>query len=237
MNRFFCRLGVSAVLILFLSVFSASVSYAEDFSEYMDNRAVNVIESENSIDIYAYISITGSIADKKVLWYDDTYAQIFIKGVIKAWTGSYKGKSVTVNIQHLADDDKRRHVRVIIESPKSEKDFSCASKHENTIWMYSGDGRCGPNSIYSYNGFMYVAGHEFSHILGLADAYSDKNELIQKYLITPLGAWNCSHAQDVDYYLLLKYQTWKQDGYFAYSCDGDVLRWLSKNILCEEAEN
>ena len=217
-------------IITLITIFSFSVPcQAVGFDKQLGGRAINVIECNNSIDIFAHISFGGEIAGEKFPNSEDTYGQAFIKGVKKVWEGSYKGKPVYVHIYVVPKTYRYNHIKVLIDSFKDKRDYSHTVKPHNTIFMYSGDGR--DNYTYSYDDFAYVSGHEFAHILGLADAYSDKNEYVRNYLLTPTGAWNCFHAQDVDYYFLLKYRTWEKNNLYEYGNDSLVVRLLMKQIL------
>lgn len=139
-----------------------------------------------------------------------------------------------MHIEEIPDDYEGEYVTVYINLTKNENDYCRASKSGKMIYMYSGDGRT-KKMYYNRSGFMYVSGHEFGHILGLANSYDDENEYVSKYLISPMGAWNTYHAQDTDYYLLLKYRTWEFDGYCGYSADDTVLEFLMNRINCENA--
>ena len=49
------------IILMLLMLFSCGVCQAEDFT--LDDTAVNVVETQTSIDIYAVISIDGELAD------------------------------------------------------------------------------------------------------------------------------------------------------------------------------
>ena len=224
------RFKIMGIFMFLTMLIFATPCHAQGFDKQLDGRAVNVIECVKSIDIFAHVNISGELADSNIKGHKDTYSEAFIKGVKSVWEGSYNGRDIFVHIYNVPDDYTGNCVNVIIDDVDDSEDFSRALKSDNKIWLYSGDGRMGIEYRYTYNRFMTVSGHEFGHILGLGDAYSDRNEYVQKYLLTPLGAWNCFHAQDVDYYLLLKYQTWKSNTSYKYSDDELVVSLLMGRI-------
>ena len=66
------------------------------------------------------------------------------------------------------------------------------------------------------------------HQLGLADAYSDKNELVRTSLKTPMNYISTPHAQEVDYYIMLKHRTWENNYLYDYSDDMEgISKYLS----------
>ena len=216
------------ILTMILTISFSVPCRAIGYDRQLGGRVVNVIECAKSIDIFAHMSIGGELANEIFPGSEDTYGEAFIKGVKKVWQGKYRGKPVYVHIYTLPEAYPYRHIKVTIDKFTDESDYARTAKDSDKVWMYSGDGR--NNYTYSYDDFLYVSGHEFAHVLGLFDAYNDKNEYISKFLHTPAGAWNCFRAQDVDYYLLLKYRTWEQYGYYYYSNDSAVVDWLMKRL-------
>ncbi len=145
-------------------------------------------------------------------------------GVRYVWSGVYDAKRVNVHIEEVADNTPVQRVRVIFDSVTGQQSFSHARKLPATIWMYTGDGRAGIDHVYDYNWVLYVSGHEFGHILGLADAYADTNEKVKKYLSSPMNGWEWRQATDADYFIMLKHNTWLRGNMFTYSSDRELLK-------------
>lgn len=207
---------------------SNSICCAQDITEYLDGRAVNVIETDDEINIYMLISMTGDASMYMLPHTAVTYEKAFYRGVEQMWEGSYMDKDVNIIIEKTGADDERKHIKVIFDRVKNADSFSCASKAENTIWIYSGDGRSVFSIFYDYQWFVYTSGHEMGHQLGLADAYSDKNELVRTSLKTPMNYISTPHAQEVDYYIMLKHRTWENDYVYNYSDDMEgISKYLS----------
>lgn len=200
-----------------------SVCSAAELSKYLDGHAVNVTKNEDSIDIYALVSFVGDEKDDYVPNTSITYSEAFMLGVRYVWSGVYDGKCINVHIEEVADNTSVQKVRVIFDSVTGQQSFSHARKLPATIWMYTGDGRAGIDHVYDYNGILYVSGHEFGHILGLGDAYSDRNEKVKKYLSSPMNGWEWRQATDADYYIMLKHSTWLRGNMFTYSSDRELL--------------
>lgn len=213
---------VKKIFLIFITAFMLNgiVCYAEDLTQYLGDRAVNVVENENEINICMRISITENAEDYMLPNTAVTYADAFFRGIKYMWEGEYNGKPVIVRLERVSSDDERIHVSAIFNLVKDTKSYSCADKHSNTIWIYSGDGREFSSLFYSYKWFTYAAGHEVGHILGLADVYSDENESVRLLLRSPLNYISTPQAQPVDYYMMLKYRTWElTDTLFVYSSD------------------
>lgn len=201
-----------------------SICGAAELSRYLDGRAVNVTKDEDSIDIYALVSFIGNEKDDYVPNTSITYSEAFMLGVRYMWSGVYDGKRVNVHIEELEDNTPSPKVHVIFNSVTGQQSFSHARKLPATIWMYTGDGRAGIDHICDYNGILYVAGHEFGHILGLGDAYADQNEKVKKYLSSPMNGWEWRQATDADYFIMLKHNTWLRGNMFTYSSDRELLK-------------
>ena len=209
------------IVVLLLSL--QTVCSAAELSKYLDGRAVNVTEDEDSIDIYALVSFIGDEKDDYVPNTSITYSEAFMIGVRYVWSGVYDGKCVNVHVEEVEDNTPTPKVRVIFDSITGQQSFSHARKLPATIWMYTGDGRTGIDHMYDYNGILYVSGHEFGHILGLGDAYADQNEKVKKYLSSPMNGWECRQATDADYFIMLKHNTWLRGNMFTYSSDKEIL--------------
>ena len=212
-------LVMTVILILALQ----SVCSAAELSRYLDGRAANIVVSEDSIDIYALVSFIGNEKDEYVPNTYITYSEAFMLGVRYVWSGVYNGKCVNVHIEEVEDNEPVSKVRVIFDSVTGQESFSHARKAPPTIWMYTGDGRTSIDHMYDYNGILYVSGHEFGHILGLADAYADPNEKVKQHLNSPMNGWEWRQATDADYYILLKHATWIRGNMFVYSNDKELL--------------
>lgn len=213
-------LVVTVIVMLALQ----SVCNAAELSKYLNGRAVNVTEDEDSIDIYTLVSFTGDEKDDYVPNTSITYSEAFMIGVKYVWSGVYDGKCVNIHIEEVADNVPTPKVRVIFDSVTGQQSFSHARKSPSTIWMYTGDGRVSTDHVYDYNGILYVSGHEFGHILGLGDAYADPNENVKQYLNSPMNGWECRQATDADYFIMLKHNTWLHGNLFIYSSDRDLMK-------------
>ena len=207
------------IIIMVLLLSFQSVCSAAELSKYLDGRAVNVTEDEDSIDIYALVSFVGDEKDDYVPNTSITYSEAFMIGVKYVWSGEYDGKSVNVHIEEVVGNTPIPKVRVIFNSVTGQQSFSHARKLPATIWMYTGDGRAGTDHVYDYNGILYVSGHEFGHILGLGDVYADTNEKVKQYLNSPMNGWDWRQATDADYFIMLKHNTWLHGNLFIYSSD------------------
>ena len=210
------------IMVLLLSL--QTVCSAAELSKYLDGRAVNVTEDEDSIDIYALVSFYGYIKDEYVPKTTVTYSEAFLLGVKYVWSGEYDGKSVNVHIEEVEDKAGTNRVRVIFDKVCSKFDYSKATKQPPVIRMYTGDGRVSWSNVYDYGSLLYVSGHEFGHILGLGDAYSDTNEKVKKYLNSPMNDWTWRQATDADYFIMLKHRTWLHSNLFIYSSDRELLK-------------
>ena len=182
-----------------------------------EDGPVWVTETETSIQIEANICYEGlaeetvSCGQQKV-----TYKDAFEIGVKTVWEGMYRGKNVTVTLNEVPSESEQEKVTVIFCSvTETGADSECypkAAKALHTIWMYTGDGR--NNTSYDYNTIVnYLAGHEFGHILGLRDVYTESSELVRSSMMSPMSSQTFHHAQNIDYYIMLRYRTWEQDDF------------------------
>ncbi len=215
------------LIIFLILIFTASFSgicYAEDMDDYLAGRALNVIETENEINIYMRISITDNASDYMIPNTAITYEKAFFRGVKETWEGSYKGKNMNVIMERVSPDDDRKHIKVIFDRVNDKDDYCCALKATDTIWMYSGDGRNHSLLFYDYQWFKSTAGHEMGHILGLGDVYSDENEQIRQNLKSPMNRSDeTPKAQELDYYIILTHRTWERNSGYRYSDDIDAV--------------
>lgn len=226
-----------ALSVLFVCLVSLFCCRADTLTNYPSGRAVEVIEKSRSIDIYARIAVFGEIADDFIAGTDTTYENAFFQGVTEMWSGRYQGKSVKVHINHVSPDYAGSKVKVIFNKTEKAEDISCADKKSETIWIYTADGRDGlfyTGTEFVYRGardsskaeFMYTAGHEFGHILGLADCYNDDNKQVKKTLDTPMRSRKYSHACEVDYHIMLEHKTWLGESLYRYGDDEHILSYL-----------
>ncbi|MDO5397845.1 MAG: M43 family zinc metalloprotease [bacterium] len=220
---------LSVIFCCFLCLFccKADTNYA---------GAVEVVEG-SSIDIYARIAVFGEIADDFIGTDNITYENAFFQGVTEMWSGEYQGKPVKVHLQHVSPEYNGAKIKVIFNKTEKPEDISYADKQSGTIWMYTADGRDGvfyTGTEFVYRGarnstkeeFMYTSGHEFGHILGLADCYNDDNERVRSTLETPMRSRQYHNAREVDYYILLNHQTWLADNLYRYSNDKLVFKYI-----------
>ena len=102
------------IMVLLLSL--QTVCSAAELSQYLDGRAVNVTEDEDSIDIYALVSFVGDEKDDYVPNTSITYSEAFMIGVKYVWSGVYDGKRVNVHIEEVEDNTPVQKVRVLFDS-------------------------------------------------------------------------------------------------------------------------
>src|SRR5699024_5814957 len=105
-----------------------SVCSAAELSKYLNGRAVNVTEDEDSIDIYALVSFIGNEKDDYVPNTSITYSEAFMLGVRYVWSGVYDGKCVNVHIEEVENNEHVSKVRVIFDSVTGQESFSHAQK-------------------------------------------------------------------------------------------------------------
>lgn len=214
--------GITALMLL-----CSTICYAEDLSPYLNGRAANVIEGNESIDIYARYSMEGKASEYVIPNTQITYEEAFPRGIKDMWEGIYQGKPVKVHLEKVDTDMDCEKIKVVFDVVHDTESFPCASVgYDKNIWMYSGDGRSLGSVFYSYSWYTYAAGHEFGHAaLSLPDIYDD--ELLKDRLATPMNNHDTLHAQEVDYYMLLTHRTWEIDGLFQYSDDEAVWKYIS----------
>lgn len=210
--------GIAALTLL-----CRAVCHAEDLSLYLNGRAVNVVESNESIDIYARYSMEGKASEYVIPNTQITYEEAFPRGIKDMWEGEYHGKPVKVNLEKVDAADENEKIKVKFDIVHGTESFSCASVgYDKNIWIYSGDGRDVTNIFYSYSWYTYAAGHEFGHAaLSLPDVYAD--DKLKDCLATPMNNHDTLRAQEVDYYMLLTHRTWELDGLYQYSDDMDSI--------------
>lgn len=214
--------------LLMLAIVFGQVSYAQDIDDYLAESAVNVIESDTSIDFYVRLAFDGEdVAGTVIPKTQVSYKTAFIRGVKLMWEGVYQDKPVKVHIEQVKTDYDGEKITVVFGAVNNREDFSCASKSSNKIWMYTGDGRSFYSLVYTYAEFLYTAGHEMGHIWGVSDIYSDDNELVRT-IKSPMNERDTFYAQDIDYYFILHNRTWELENPLAYSADEEVIRYLEE---------
>ena len=217
-------LGIAALMLL-----CSTICYAEDLSPYLDGRAVNVIETDNSIDIYARYSMEGKAAEYVIPRTQITYEKAFPRAIKECWEGEYDGKPVNVHLERLAADSNQKKISVQFNIVHDTSCYSYALVGDDLreIHIYSGDGRSVSSVFYSYKEYMATAAHEFGHCIGLGDCYND--EKVSDWLVSPMNdSFHTMQAQAVDYYILLTHRTWENNGVFIYSQDSDIEQFNSK---------
>ena len=222
--------GAAVFLFLALSIYAR----AESSPGFLSDSAVSVAETDNSIDIYARFAMKGEVADDFIG--NTTYEQLFVEGIKEMWEGEYNGKKVNVHAMNVCETDHVKKILVTFNDVTSEYEKSWANKQTGRIQMFTSDGRSG--IFYDGTGFIwrgakrapaeqfkYTSGHEFGHILGLADVYLDKDDAVRKNLETPMKSSKCKKATDADYYTLLTHKTWLLDNVYQYSDDKDIYKF------------
>ena len=109
------RKKIFIIIMVLLLSFQSACSAAE-LSKYLDGRAVNVTQDEDSIDIYALVSFIGDEKDDYVPNTSITYSEAFMLGVRYVWSGVYDGKCVNVHIEEVEDNTPVQKVRVLFDS-------------------------------------------------------------------------------------------------------------------------
>ena len=208
-------LFISALLFTLILGLSA---YAEVDVNLPPTQALNIVETAAEYTIYARVCMIGECADD-LITENKTYATTFLEGVIEKWSGEYEGKKVTVKLINTAEDTTAQKIRVYFAKAKDKNDICNTVKVKNSIYMYVDDYSMDLYKRYSYNGFKTVAAHEFGHILGLGDVYSDSNDYLRDNLKSIMRSWYNNKATYADYYILFKHQTWELDKCYAYSLD------------------
>ena len=147
--------------------------------------SVTIVEGPNDIVIYAYVRVNGSAADITVPGRAyTTYRDLAVRGIINNWDGEFEGKTVSVRVVDTSDGQehqymsgqKRFDISIIDEFGKSNVPWWWSSiGNPAKITMYIGDDENNP-PLYSAQMFMETVGHEFGHILGLKDVYTDVPE-------------------------------------------------------------
>lgn len=97
--------------------------------DYLNGCAVNVIESSDSIDIYARVCFAGTEKDKYVPKTSVTYSEAFIIGAKYVWSGVYNNKAVRVHIDPVEDTALCKKIRVVISPVKDMYCYSNAQKN------------------------------------------------------------------------------------------------------------
>lgn len=206
-----------------LTMLCSSICYAEDLSPYLNGRAVNVIESDDSIDIYARYSMEGAAAEYAIPYTQMTYDKAFPRAIKECWEGEYDGKPVNVHLEKINPDSIQKKISVKFDTVYDPSSYSYALVGDDIreIHIYSGDGRDFVSLLYSYKEYMATAAHEFGHCMGLGDCYND--EKVSGWLVSPMNSsFQVMQAQTVDYYILMTHRTWELGGVYRYSDDKNI---------------
>ena len=148
---------------------------------------VTIVENGDNVTIIAYAFISGGeshFSDED----DTTYREYAIQGIIETWSGDFDGKKVNVVIIDLNDSkqhvtkDGQKSVSITIHETTgvSQVNYWYDLSRPGIMDLYIGDNYYDPNDPdpynrsgaafnYSLEQFKRTAGHEFGHILGIAD--------------------------------------------------------------------
>ncbi len=74
--------GITALMLL-----CSAICHAEDLSPYLNGRAANVIEGDESIDIYARYSMEGKASEYVIPNTQIIYEEAFPRGIKDMWEG------------------------------------------------------------------------------------------------------------------------------------------------------
>ena len=150
---------------------------------------IEVIQDGNNITINAYFNFvhtqrTEDLDPNERSPHSDeiTPCADFLEGIIRHWDGIFDEFEVTVNANECVDG-----IRVNLNAGQGRPNLTVrgglfnlfrnpervwSNDNRGTINMYLGDSRRG--HWYTRDEFMWVAAHEFGHLMGLADASIDE---------------------------------------------------------------
>jgi len=218
---------IAVFVLLFVIVICGNIAYAE--YQLPEDRAVDVVETDRSIEIYARMTMIGEFSDDFFPHDKFTYSMAFVQGVCQKWSGEYNGKQVTFHAIQTEEATPAKKIKVYFNKAQTAFERCCADKDTMSIWMYIDDWSMNIYRRYSYDGFMQVAAHEMGHILGLGDVYNDGDEFIRNNTDSIMRSWSNKQASKIDYYMLLSHRTWLNDGYYQYSNDKKIFALIERN--------
>ena len=199
----------------------------EVMNNTLPNRAINIVDTGSTINIYAYVNIGKSSLSKENI-VDDimadsniTYREAVLNGIREGWTGNYTDKkgvtrAVVAYIVDLGDGKKhiaRKNQKTIpfTLSPLSEATKYHKKKEPAHAWTKWPNYNTGINCGYynSVEALKWVSAHEFGHSLGLKDVYLLKKQYYSIMRYEYEDGVN-GHALQVDYAMVIENRTYLQ---------------------------
>ena len=169
------------------------------------NKPTNMIELDDSIIIYSYVSIEGDCAGRVL---DEltgtTYGDATIQGVTETWSGHYGGKEIIpwlIDVSNIDASYNEPCIHVQIHK-YSGRSHMVERKKADAQWIVNLYRWNKNDGAYNFEDFKLLAGHEFGHVYGIDDLYRD-DDFKETYGIVPADSIMhtqkealCAHPMD-----------------------------------------